>query len=29
VAVADRWSDASIHAEPRCARRARIRWRRV
>jgi len=28
VAVADRWSDASIHAQPCCARRARILWRR-
>jgi tRNA(Ile)-lysidine synthase len=27
VAVADRWSDASIHAEARSARRARILWR--
>jgi len=27
LAVADRWSDASIHAAPRAARRARIRWR--
>jgi tRNA(Ile)-lysidine synthase len=29
IAVADRWSDASIHARPRAARRARIRWRRA
>jgi len=26
IAVADRWSDASIHARSRGARRARIRW---
>jgi len=29
IAVADRWSDASIQAGPRAARRARIRWRRA
>ena len=29
IAVADRWSDASIQAEPRSARRARILWRRA
>ena len=27
LAVADRWSDASIHARARALRRARIRWR--
>jgi tRNA(Ile)-lysidine synthase len=29
IAVADCWSDVSIHARPRCARRARILWRRA
>lgn len=29
VAVADRWSDACIHAQPRAARRVRIRWQRA
>lgn len=29
VAVADRWNDASVHAQPQCAHRARILWRRA